>query len=344
MIRFNNDYNRGAHPEILKALEATNQESYGGYGLDIWCEKAAEEIKKVIERPQAAVHFLVGGTQTNYIVIAAALRPFQSVIAADSGHIHVHETGAVENSGHKIETLPAENGKITAKQIETIAELYRTSGIKEHITQPKMVYLSYPTELGSLYSKNELQAIRAVCDEYNLYLFIDGARLGYGLGSPESDITAAELAQIADAFYFGGTKCGALFGEALVLNHPALQEDFRSCIKQNGGMLAKGWLLGLQFYTLFKDGLYFSITKRAVEQAMRLRDAFACKGFELYAESPTNQQFVILKNDQMEQLAQKYTFEFQEKIDEDRSAVRFCTSWSTTDAEVDALIADIEKL
>ncbi len=344
MIRFNNDYNRGAHPKILEALAASNAESFGGYGLDPLCEKAAGLIKDLINNPQAAVHFLVGGTQANYTVIAAALRPFQSVIAADTGHIHVHETGAVEHIGHKIEALPAEDGKITAKQIADYAELFRSSGIQEHITQPKMVYLSYPTELGTLYAKEELEAIRAVCNEYNLYLFIDGARMGYGLGSPAADITLKDLGRLADAFYFGGTKCGALFGEAVVLCNPALQENFRSYIKQNGGMLAKGWLLGLQFCTLFENGLYFEITKQAVTQAMRIREAFLCKGIELYIDSPTNQQFVILENSQMEKLAPKYTFEFQEEIDKNRSAVRFCTSWSTTDEEVDALIDDIKKL
>lgn len=344
MIRFNNDYNHGAHPAILEALEQHNNESYGGYGLDLWCEKAANTIKELIRCPAAAVHFLVGGTQANYTVIDAALRPWQSVIAANSGHIHVHETGAVEHIGHKIEALPAKNGKITAEQVAAHAELYRTSGVQEHITQPKMVYISYPTEVGTLYSKNELEELRKVCDRYALYLFIDGARMGYGLGSPEADITPADLAELADAFYFGGTKCGALFGEAVVLVHPALQADFRSSIKQNGGMLAKGWLLGLQFYTLFKNGLYFSITKQAVAQAMRIQEAFLCKGLELYTKSPTNQQFVILTNEQAKKLSQKYIFEFQEQIDKDRCCVRFCTSWSTTEQEVEALIADIEKL
>ncbi|MBQ8893359.1 MAG: aminotransferase class I/II-fold pyridoxal phosphate-dependent enzyme [Clostridia bacterium] len=344
MIRFNNDYNHGAHPAILEALRKTNSESYGGYGLDPWCKKAAEAIKKEIGCPDAAVHFLVGGTQANYTVISAALRPFQSVIAADCGHIQVHETGAVEHIGHKIEVLPSANGKITAAQIAEKAELYRTSCVQEHITQPKMVYISYPTEVGSLYSKKELEEIRRVCDQYKLYLFVDGARMGYGLGSPESDLSAADLARLTDAFYFGGTKCGALFGEAVVLLHPALQEDFRSCIKQNGAMLAKGWLLGLQFHTLFENGLYFDITKRAVALALKIRDAFVCKGFKLYSNSHTNQQFIILDRATMEKLAEKYIFEFQEQIDENRIAVRFCTSWSTTEEEVNTLIKDIEKL
>ncbi len=344
MIRFNNDYNRGAHPAILEALAKYNNESYPGYGLDPWCEKAEEEIKRQIGCPNAKVHFLVGGTQTNFIAIAAALRPYESVISADTGHIHVHETGAVENAGHKIEALPAINGKITAEQIAERADLFRASDIQEHITEPKMVYLSFPTEVGSIYTKEELTAIRKVCDKYGLYLFIDGARMGYGLGSPSCDITAKELAALCDAFYFGGTKCGALFGEALVLNHPELMKNFRSYIKMNGAMLAKGWLLGLQFYTLFQNGLYFEITKQAVEQAMALKEAFIRKGLKLYSDSPTNQQFVILKTAQMQALAQKYAFEFQEKIDEDHCCVRFCTSWSTKEEEIQALIHDIEQL
>ncbi|MBQ6824109.1 MAG: aminotransferase class I/II-fold pyridoxal phosphate-dependent enzyme [Clostridia bacterium] len=343
MIRFNNDYNHGAHPAILEALSKINNESYGGYGLDPWCEKAAQLICKQLNC-DADVHFLVGGTQANFTVIDAALRTFQSVIAADTGHIQVHETGAVEHLGHKIEVLPSDNGKITAAQIAEKAELYRTSDIQEHITQPKMVYLSYPTEVGSLYTKKELQEIRSVCDQYRLYLFIDGARMGYGLGSPECDLTVQDLARLTDAFYFGGTKCGALFGEAVVLLHPDLKENFRSCIKQNGAMLAKGWLLGLQFYTLFENGLYFDITKHAVTLAMQIRDAFVCKGFELYSQSPTNQQFIILDQKSYDKLAQNYIFEFQEKIKENRIAVRFCTSWSTTQEEVDALIEDIKKL
>ncbi len=344
MIRFNNDYNRGAHPKILEALARYNGESYEGYGLDPWCKKAEESIKNLIGCPNAAVHFLIGGTQTNFTAISAMLRPYQSVISADSGHINQHETGAIENTGHKVEALPAKNGKLTAKQIAARAELFRASDIKEHITQPKMVYLSFPTEVGSLYTKDELIAIRRVCDEYGFYLFIDGARMGYGFGSPACDITPAELAALCDAFYFGGTKCGALFGEALVLNNAALQQDFRSYIKMNGAMLAKGWLLGLQFQTLFENGLYFDITKRAIDQAMALRTVFERKGFYLYSDSPTNQQFIVVNTAQMQALAEKFIFEYQEKLDDDRHAIRFCTSWSTTDEDVQALIEAIERL
>lgn len=342
MIRFNNDYNHGAHPAILEALASTNNDSYSGYGLDPWCEKAAAEIKKYLNCENAAIHFLVGGTQTNFTVITAALRPYQSVISADSGHIHVHETGAVENCGHKIQTLPAVNGKISAAQIAAIAKRYTDSGIQEHITQPKMVYLSFPTEYGTVYSKKELEDIHTVCKKYGLYLFIDGARLGYGLGA--SDVTLADLARLADVFYCGGTKCGAMFGEAVVITNPALKVDFRSYMKQNGAMLAKGWLLGLQFYTLFNGGLYFDITKKAVAYAMKIKEAFAQKGIPAYIESPTNQQFVVVTEKQMNQLAQKYIFEYEEKIDADHHCIRFCTSWSTKPEEIDALIDDIAKL
>lgn len=342
MIRFNNDYNHGAHPSILAALENINGESYGGYGQDEWCEKAAEEIKKYLDAPEAKIHFLVGGTQANYVVIASALRPYQGVICAESGHIHVHETGAVENSGHKVLALPHTDGKITAQQIRLEAENYRTSVVQEHIIEPKMVYLSYPTEYGTTYSKAELEAIHDVCRKYDLYLFIDGARLGYGLAA--SDLTLADMAKYTDVFYCGGTKCGLLFGEAVVINNPKLQPYFRSYMKQNGGLLAKGWLLGIQFYTMFHEGLYFDISKSAVEKAMRIKAAFTEKGIPALIESNTNQQFVILENSQMKKLAEKYIFEFEKKIDESHTAVRFCTSWSTSEEEVEALVQDIQNL
>lgn len=344
MIRFNNDYNHGAHPAILEALAASNGTSYGGYGLDPICEKASEEIKKYLDCPEAEIHYLIGGTQANFTMIAAALRPYQSVICADSGHIHVHETGAVENTGHKIQALPGKNGKISAAQVAELAELYRTSDIQEHITQPKLVYISYPTEYGTLYSLSELEALRSVCLEYGLYLYLDGARLAYGLVSPESDVTLKDLARLTDAFYIGGTKCGALFGEAMVITNPALKTDFRSYIKQNGAMLAKGWLLGLQFCTLFQDNLYFTIAKKAVDYAMQLKRAFHEKGIPSFIESSTNQQFFVVENQLMSRLGEKYIFEYEHKIDDTHSCIRFCTSWSTTEEEIMALTADILAL
>lgn len=344
VIRFNNDYNCSAHPKILQALADTQSESYGGYGIDPWCEKAEAEIKKYLDCPEAKVHFMVGGTQVNYTVISAALRPYQSVISAATGHINVHETGAVEHCGHKIHALPAAEGKITAAQIAEEAALYYESPIPEHITEPKLVYLSYPTEYGTIYSKQELEEISAVCKQYQMYLFIDGARMGYGLGAPASDVTLADIARFADVFYIGGTKCGALFGEAVVFTNPELGVNFRSHIKQNGAMLAKGWLLGLQFYTLFRDGLYFEITKNAVRYAMQIKEAFAAKGIPAYFESPTNQQFVILGNTMLAKLDGKYVYEYDHKVDDTHSCIRFCTSWSTKQEDIDALIADIQAL
>ena len=344
MIRFNNDYNRGAHPAILEALARTNAQSYGGYGLDEWCARGAEAIQQYLDCPQAAIHFLLGGTQANFTVIDAALRPYESVVAAETGHIHAHETGAVEACGHKIETLPSADGKLSAAQLAQKVKSCRESAVPEHITQPRMVYISHPTEYGTLYSLRELEELRAVCDAYGLLLFLDGARLGYGLGSPETDVTLRDIARLTDVFYCGGTKCGALFGEAVVLVNPLLQPCFRNIIKQKGGMLAKGWLLGLQFYTLFHDGLYFDITRRAVTLALRLREAFVRKGIPLYIQSPTNQQFVVLTRAQMNVLSQKYTFEFENWLDEDRACVRFCTSWCTSEEELACLLDDIAAL
>ena len=344
MIRFNNDYSRGAHPAILQALADTNAVSYNGYGIDPWCEKAADDIKKYLDCPDAAVHFLIGGTQANFTAIAACLRAYQSVISAQTGHIHAHETGAVEHGGHKILTLPAENGKITAVQVAAEGETYRSSPIQEHITQPKMVYISFPTEYGTVYTLKELTDLRAACDRYGMYLYIDGARLGYGLAAAGGDVTVRDIARLADIFYIGGTKCGALFGEAMVITNPALKPDFRSFIKQNGAMLAKGWLLGLQFSVLFRDGLYFDITRRAVEQAMALKAAFEKKGVPFFMESPTNQQFVILTRSQVKALEEKYVFEPDHDVDGEHTCVRFCTSWATLPEEIEALTADIAAL
>ncbi len=342
MIRFNNDYHLAAHPAVLKALADTAGESYGGYGVDPWCETAAQAIRTAAGRPDAAVHFFVGGTQVNFTAIAAALRPYQSAVCAETGHIHAHETGAVEHTGHKILTLPSPDGKITAAQVAQVGESYRRSPIPEHITQPKLVYISFPTEYGTVYSLEELEALHSACREYDMTLFVDGARLGYGLAA--SDVTLPDLARLADMFTVGGTKCGALFGEALVITDPALQPDFRSYIKQNGAMLAKGWLLGLQFAALFEDGLYFDICRRAVEMAMRLRDAFAARGIPSYLDSPTNQQFVLLTGPQMDALRDKYTFELDHPLEDGRMCVRFCVSWATTDQDLEALLADIERL
>ena len=344
MIRFNNDYNCGCHPSVLAAMERVNEQSFAGYGLDEICARASETIKQRLGDVDVDVHFMLGGTQVNYTVIAAALRPYQGVVCVDSGHINVHETGAVEAKGHKILACPAVDGKLTAEGLESIALEYAESGIKEHITQPKLAFISFPSETGSIYSKQELLDLRAVCDRFNMYLYIDGARLSYGLTSPKCDVALADIAQIADAFYIGGTKCGAMFGEAVVLRHPAFRENFRAYIKQNGAMLAKGWLLGLQFEALFENDRYFEIARSANVLAGRIRDAFVARGIPMDADSPTNQQFVVLTSEQMRTLEGKYVFEYERRVSDNLHCVRFCTSWSTTEADVDALVADIATL
>ena len=344
MIRFNNDYNKGAHPAILAALQQTNEISYAGYGEDEWCEKAREEIRKYLGESDNAIYFMIGGTQVNYTVMTAALRPYQSVISADCGHINNHEAGSIEHTGHKVLLIPAENGKLTAKSIEQEAAKYYDHGEAEYLTQPKIVFLSSPSEFGTTYSKKELIEIREVCRRYGMYLYLDGARLGYWLSSEECDVTLEDLTQLTDLFYIGGTKCGALLGEALVIINPELRDHFKTYMKQSGGVLAKGWLLGLQFYELFKDGLYFDITKKANELAMQMKAAFEEAEIPFYIESDTNQQFVILTKEQAEKLAEKFVFEFTSEVDEEHVCVRFCTSWSTTEADVRTLSDAIRAL
>lgn len=342
LIRFNNDYNRGAMPSVLDALRNTAADSFAGYGEDEWCSAASKMIKN-LTRDDASVHFLPGATQTNFIVISAALSPVQSVIAADTGHINCHEAASVENTGHKILELPNKDGKITARQINEAAGKYYEGGEPEYLTEPKMVYLSFPTEKGTLYSKDELSAISEVCRKYNMYLFIDGARLSYGLMSPQNDVTLSDIAQLADVFYLGGTKCGTLFGEALVITAEPLKRRFKAYMKQNGSVLAKGWLLGLQFAAVLKNGEYFEAARRADMLALKIKDAFKAKGIPFWVESFTNQQFVILSDRQREALSKNYFFEEQERTGSG-TVVRFCTSWATGEDEVDRLIADIEKL
>lgn len=341
MILFNSDYTEGAHPRILERLVETNMDQTVGYGEDEYCEAAREEIRRVCEAPEADVHFLVGGTQTNFTVISSALRTFQGVLCVDSGHINVHETGAVEACGHKVLALPGKDGKISAEQIKKEYELHWSDESHEHIVQPKMVYISHPTELGTLYTKAELQAIHDACKECGLYLFLDGARMGYGLMAQGTDVTLADIARLCDVFYIGGTKVGALFGEAAVITNPAMKEDFRYCIKQKGGMLAKGRLLGIQFHELFKDGLYFEISKHAIDMAMLLRDGLREKGYQFFMESVTNQQFVIVEDQKLEEIRKKYGVTYQQRYDETHSVIRLCTSWATKEENVRALLEDM---
>ena len=343
MLRFECDYAEGCHPSILAALATTNDEQAPGYGEDPHCARARALIREACAAPEADVHFLVGGTQANTTVIASVLRPHQGVLCAATGHINCHETGAIESTGHKVLPLPSQDGKITADQIEGAWQAHWNDATHEHIVQPGMVYLSHPTENGTTYTLEELTAISRVCRARGLPLFVDGARLGYALAA-RRDVTLPELARLCDVFYLGGTKVGALFGEAVVIPNPALRRDFRYFIKQRGGMLAKGRLLGIQFECLLEDGLYFRLGEQAVEQALRIRAAFEEKGFPLRYDSRTNQQFPILPDALLPRLGEKYAFSFWEKADEGHSVVRFCTSWHTTAEQVDALLSDIQKL
>ena len=345
MIRFESDYLEGALPEVMRALNETNLVQTPGYGEDEYCAAAAAKIRDKCAAPEAAVHFLIGGTQVNFTFIAAALRPHQAAIAAASGHIAVHESGSVEATGHKVVALPCGvDGKISAAQVRECVEAHWADSTHEHQPQPKLVYISQPTENGTIYSLAELEALSAVCREKGLIFFVDGARLGTALVCPGADASLADLARLADAFYIGGTKLGALFGEALVITNPALNRDFRYIEKQRGGMLAKGRLLGVQFGALMTGGLYERTARREVELAWRLRRAFEEKGWPLYCDSPTNQQFPIVPDAALEKLAEKYTFSDWARIDETHRAVRFCTSWATKEEDVSALIKDIRAL
>lgn len=344
MIRFASDYTEGAHPSILAALTKTNYEQNPGYGEDPHCARAAQLIRKACDTPNASIHFLVGGTQTNTIVISSLLKPYQGALCPESGHINVHETGSVEATGHKILPLPAKDGKITAEQVRKACDAHRNDASFEHIVQPGLVYISHPTEYGTLYTLQELTDLSAVCRQYGLPLFLDGARLGYGLASPETDVTLPDIARLCDVFYIGGTKVGALFGEAVVFSTPELATNFRYMIKRGGGMLAKGWLLGIQFETLFENGLYFDLGKNAVTLAYRIRDAFREKGISFIMESPTNQQFPVLNNEQLEKLSREFSFTPWETVDAEHSAVRFCTSWATGEEQVEKLLRAIRSL
>ena len=339
MIRLECDYACGAHPAVLDKLVTTNGEHTPGYGVDEHCKHAARMLKELCQAPDADVHFLVGGTQTNTTVIDAALRPYQGVVSAHTGHIACHETGAIESTGHKVLTLPSEDGKITAQQIDDLCRAHYEDPTAEHTVQPGLIYISNPTELGTIYHLAELEAIHRVARKYDIPLFLDGARLGCALAAEENDITLPDLARLCDAFYVGGTKMGALFGEALVLTHAGLKRDFRYLIKQHGGMFAKGRLLGVQFEALLEDGRYFEIGRHSVSLAMQLKQAFAAKGYPTLVDSPTNQQFPILPNTVLERLAPICTWSLQEKPDADHTAIRFCTSWATTQEEIDRVIA-----
>lgn len=344
MRYFNNDYNEICHPAILQAMEKNATLQMPGYGTDALCNEAVTLIREKCSAPDAAVHFLVGGTQTNLTVIAAALRPHQGVIAAESGHICVHETGAIEATGHKVITVPSADGKVDPDLVQKIVENQSLSMDAEHIVQPKLVYISNPTEYGTLYNLAELKELYNLCKQMGLYLFVDGARMGYGLAAEGNDITLADYAKYTDAFYIGGTKVGAMFGEAVVIPNPSIADDFRYLMKQRGGMLAKGWLLGLQFMTLFENDLYFEISAHADKLADKLRETLISLGYELYLPNKTNQVFVTLPDKLLETLGQEFTYAMWGKPDESHSIVRFCTSWATSAENVDALCDALKKL
>ena len=339
MIYFNSDYLEGAHPALMAKLNETNMVQTVGYGEDEYCAAARVKIQNACQAPEADVHFLVGGTQTNTTVIAAVLRPWQGVLCAVSGHINCHEAGAIESTGHKVITLPTTNGKITTQQVQEYVEWHRNDESTEHIVQPGMVYISYPTEGGTLYSKAELTKLYDVCRRYGLPLFIDGARLGYGVMADGADLTLPEIAHLCDVFYIGGTKIGALFGEAVVIMNPALKKDFRFIMKQRGGRMAKGRLLGIQFDVLFTDDLYTKISKNAIDTANALKKGLAAKGYRFFMDSPTNQVFVILDNAQLAALEGRAKFGFWEKFDDTHTVVRIATSWATRMEKVEQLIA-----
>ena len=343
MIRFECDYSEGAHPKVLARLMETNLEQTQTYGEDEYCLDAAQRIKEICLCPEAEVHFFTGGTQTNLTLISAALRPHQGVISADIGHINVHESGAVEATGHKVLHLAGQNGKLTAAQIQKACVDHFGDVTHEHMVQPGLVYISNPTEIGSLYSRSELTAIRAACSQNHLYLYMDGARLGYALCARGNDVDLPAIAELCDAFYIGGTKNGALFGEALVICREELKADFRYIMKQKGALLAKGRLLGLQFQALFEDDLYFEIARYANAMAMLIKEACERKGFNFLISSCTNQQFPILPVKLLEKLSEDFTYSFWQKIDDSHSAVRFCTSWATTEAQVRQLTERIEN-
>ena len=343
MYYFLNDYSEGCLPEVLDVLTATNLEPTPGYGTDDYCAKAADLIRARFACPEAAVHFLVGGTQTNFTAISAFLRPWEAVIAADTAHICVHETGAVEARGHKVYCLPAPDGKLTPALITKAVRAHQT-GVDEHMVLPRMVYISQLTELGTLYSKAELTAIRDTCRDLGLYLYIDGARMGAALASDACDLVCEDLPQLCDAFYIGGTKNGLLFGEALVIVNRALQPFFRNMIKQNGGMLAKGRLLGLQFAAMLRDDLWLEAARHANALAGRLAKGFEAAGLKLYAPVKANMVFVILPIKDAKALSDDFAFELGERYDDEHEVYRFVTSWATKPEAVDALLRAVESM
>jgi threonine aldolase len=344
MTYFHNDYHDMCHWKVLEKMTLLHEQPMPGYGEDPCCAKAAQKIKALCGREDMAVHFLVGGTQTNLTVISAALRPHQAAVGAETAHINVHETGAIEATGHKVIALPTGDGKISAQQVEELVQLHRSSADREHMVQPKLVYISNPTELGTIYSLAELEELHNVCMKCGLYLYVDGARLGYGLTAKDNDVALSDMARLCDVFYIGGTKCGAMFGEAVVITNDALKEDFRYLVKRHGGMMAKGWQLGVQFDALFENDLYFTISAHANRMADRIRDTLKELDVPSLAECTTNQIFPILPDTFLEELGKKFTFTEMHRVDATHRAIRFCTSWATTEESVDALCNAMRRI
>lgn len=337
MLYFDSDYMEGMHPEILRRLSEINLEKRAGYGTDAICEAAKEKIRDACSCPEARIHFLVGGTQTNAVVIKSLLRSYEGVIAADTGHINAHEAGAIEAGGHKVLALPGHDGKLDAKDIETYLETFYGDESHTHMVKPGMVYISHPTEYGTLYTRKELEQIKEVCEKYHLFFYLDGARLGYGLAAKNTDVTLPVIARICDVFYIGGTKVGAMFGEAVVFTRQ-IPEGFFTLTKQCGALLAKGWMLGVQFDELFTDDLYLRCGQNAIQTAHRLKDGLKEKGYSFYLDSPTNQQFVVLENEKMKELKKKVSFSFWQTVDDSHTVVRFATSWATRMEEIENLL------
>lgn len=340
MLTFENDYSEGCHPQVLEALVKTNLESLPGYGSDSYSEEAKKKIKKVLHNDDADIYFLTGGTQTNETIITSLLKPYEGVVAAETGHIAVHEAGAIENHGHKVLTIPSYEGKMKASDLNEYVATFYHDGNHEHMVFPGMVYISFSTEYGTLYTLEELKEISEICKQYKMSLFIDGARLGYGLMAKENDVDITDLSELCDVFTIGGTKVGALCGEAVVFTHDNAPEHFIPIIKQHGALLAKGRLTGIQFDALFTDGLYFKISAHAIHQANKLKKLLKDKGYQFYLDSPTNQQFVIVDNDKYATLLKDVRVSFMEKYDESHTVIRFCTSWATTDEQ----LLELEKL
>lgn len=344
MISFTCDYTEGAHPEILRRLTETNMQQVSGYGEDPFCLSAKEKIRQATGCPDADIFFLVGGTQTNSTIIDALLQSYEGVVAVETGHIAVHEAGAIEFSGHKVLTLPGHDGKMSATDLRQMLEHFHGDPTWPHMVYPGMVYISFPTEYGTIYTKAELSAIYDVCRDYQIPFFIDGARLGYGLSSAAADVDLPTLAQLCDVFYIGGTKVGALCGEAVVFPRGNAPRHLFTVIKQHGALMAKGRLLGLQFDTLFTDNLYFRISRHAIDMATQLRQLFASRGIPFYIDSPTNQQFPILTPSQMQALDGKVLFKVWDTLPDGRCVTRFATSWATPQAHIDQLCKNLDDL